>query len=185
MAHARNWTRLNTDVVGDYDVFRVVRHVMRSPRTGDALEFHVLDVPCCVQVIPFTADGDVVLVEQFRQAVQRNSLEFPAGVVEPGEDPVAAAVRELEEETGYRAATAELLAEFDPDPSIQANEVRLVLARGCTRDGVVDQDDGEDVAVRLVSAAAIGELIRTGAIRHAAAISAWTLYQCLAAPGRR
>lgn len=179
MAQASEWKELETEIVGDYDVFCVRRRLMCSPRTGDPHEFHVLEVPPCVKVIPFTADGRVVLVEQFRQAVQRISLEFPAGIVEPGEDAVAGAVRELEEETGYRAASAELIAEFDPDPSIQSNVVQVVVARGCTPDGERDQDDGEDVAVRLVDAGEVGDMIRRGELRHAATISAWTLYERL------
>jgi ADP-ribose pyrophosphatase len=178
---ARAWDEVEAETVGDYDVFRVRRHVMRSPRTGDLHEFHVVDVPLCVQVIPFTGDGQVVLVEQYRQGVKRLSLEFPAGVVEDGEDPVEAAVRELEEETGYRAAEAELLIDFDPDPAIQSNAITVIVARGCTLRGRRDQDDGEDVHVRVADVAEIDALIRDGRIRHAAAISAWHLYGALRA----
>lgn len=177
MARARTWDSIEDEVVGDYDVFCIRRHVMRSPRTGDLHAFHVVDVPTCVQVIPFTADGRVVLVEQFRQGVQRVSLEFPAGVVEENEDPVDAALRELEEETGYSAEGAELVGDFDPDPAIQSNAIKIIVARGCRADGERDQDDGEDVEVRIVDADEVGPLIDAGKIRHAASISAWHLYE--------
>ena len=175
----REWTCVSSEILGDFDVFKVRRRVMLSPRTGDELEFHVLDVPPCVKVIPFTSDGRIILVEQYRQAVQRASLEFPAGVIEDGEEAVDAAVRELEEETGYRAGRVELLAEFDADPALQANPIKVVVARDCRADGAKHEDRGEDVQVRLVAASEVGELIRSGAIRHAAAISAWYLYERL------
>lgn len=176
MARARTWDRVEDEVVGEYDVFNIRRHVMRSPRTGDLHEFHVIEVPVCVQVIPFTEDGRVILVEQFRQGVQRVSLEFPAGRVEPGEDPLHAAKRELEEETGYRVADVELLGDFDADASIQSNAIKIVVAHGCRADGERDQDDGEDVEVRIVTVEEVGPLIDQGRIRHAASISAWHLY---------
>jgi ADP-ribose pyrophosphatase len=137
--------------------------------------FHVLDVPHCVVAIPFTDDGRVVLVEQFRHAVQRVSLEFPAGVMEDGEDAVGAALRELEEETGFCAESADLIAEFDPDPAIQSNAVRVVLARSCARSGVRRQDSGEDVQVRVVEEADVQRFIDDGVIRSAPAITAWML----------
>ena len=177
MKRVAEWERVETEELADYDVFRVVRHRARSPRTDEVREFHVLVVPKCVTVIPFTSDGRVVMVEQYRHAIKAVSLEFPAGVVEDGEGPAAAGVRELEEETGWRAGSAELLGSFDADPAIQSNAVSVVVARGCTRDGERDQDDGEDVAVRIVSAAEIDELIRSGALRAAPALSAWALYE--------
>lgn len=184
MARARTWDSIENEVIGDYDVFSIRRHVMRSPRTGELHAFHVVEVPTCVQVIPFTVDGRVVLVEQFRQGVQRVSLEFPAGVVEDGEDPVDAAVRELEEETGYRAERAELLGDFDPDPAIQSNAIKIIVARECRADGQRDQDDGEDVEVQVVNVEEVGPLIDAGRIRHAASISAWHLFERLSGKGR-
>ena len=175
----REWECISSEIMGDYDVFKVRRNVMRSPRTGDELAFHMLDVPMCVKVVPVTDDGHIVLVEQYRQAVQRASLEFPAGVMEDGEDAITAAMRELEEETGYRAQKATVAGEFDPDPAIQANTIRIVVAHGCTPDGHRHQDEGEDVQVRVVSPDEVRELIRDGTIRHAAAISAWYLYESL------
>ena len=177
MAGARPWDRVNDEVVAEYDVFSIRRHVMRSPRTGDLHEFHVVDVPASVHVIPFTTDGRVILVEQFRQGVQRVSLEFPAGLMEDGEDPVDAAVRELREETGYCAETADVVGDFDPDPAIQSNAIQVIVARGCRQGGERDQDDGEDVAVRVVEPAEIETLIDDGKIRHAACITAWHLYE--------
>lgn len=171
------WEQLASSVIADYDVFRVRRRQARSARNGAVHTFHVLDTPSCVNVLPLTADGRVILVEQFRQGVQRVTLEFPAGIVEDGEDPIRAAVRELEEETGYRAASAERLVDLDPDPAIQSSPVVVVVAHGCTGDGVRDQDDGEDVRVRVVAESEVPALLRTGAIRHALAVGAWYHYE--------
>ena len=175
MSRVPEWKSVASEIVGDYGAFRVRRHRMESPRTGGVHEFHVVDVPMCVHVVPFTTDGRVILVEQFRPGVQKVSLEFPAGVMEDSEEPVAAALRELEEETGYRAARAELIGSFDPDPAIQSNIISVIVARDCEPDGQPDQDDGEDVAVRVVGPDEVGDLIRSGRIRHAASISAWHL----------
>jgi ADP-ribose pyrophosphatase len=172
----RDWNRIDSEELADYEVFSVLRHTARSPRTGEVHRFHVLDVPHCVIAIPVTDDGRVVMVEQFRHAVQRVSLEFPAGVMEDGEDAVEAAQRELEEETGYCAGSAELLAEFDPDPAIQSNAVCVVFARSCTANGQRHQDSGEDVQVRLVDPGEVSELIRRGEIRSAPSITAWSLF---------
>jgi ADP-ribose pyrophosphatase len=175
MTQVDGWQLVTEEVVAEYDIFEVVRRRARSPRTDEVHSFHVLDLPDSALVVPLTTDGRVVLVEQYRHGVQRVCVEFPAGVLEPGEDPVRAALRELEEETGYRAGSATLVAEFDADPALQRSAVRVVLARDCTADGERRQDDGEAVAVRLATVAEVAELIRTGGIRNATALAAWSL----------
>jgi ADP-ribose pyrophosphatase len=177
MKRAKEWDELEWEQVADYDVFKVSRHVARSPRTGEARPFHVLDVPSCVIAIPLTQDRRVVLVEQYRQAIRRVSLEFPAGVVEDGEPPLDAALRELEEETGFCAGSAAVLGTFDPDPAIQSNTVSVVVAEACEPSGQRNQDRGEDVEVRIVAVAEVAELIERGEIRSAPSITAWSLFQ--------
>jgi ADP-ribose pyrophosphatase len=177
MTEARRWERVDSKVVGEYGVFDVVRQRSRSPRDGRIHEFHVLDIDPGVIVIPLTSDGRVVMVEQFRHAVQRNTLEFPAGFLDEGEDPVTGALRELQEETGYCGGAAELVGEFDEDPAKQTTPAYVVVARECTADGDRDQDPGEDVHVRVFGVDEVDEMIRTGSIRVAAAITAWALFR--------
>jgi ADP-ribose pyrophosphatase len=174
---AQQWQRLESQVVGDYGVFRVVRHRSRSPRDGSVHEFHVLDVPPAVVVIALTGDGRVVMVEQYRHGSENVELEFPAGFIDEGEDAVDAALRELEEETGYCAGAAVRLVQFLPDPAKQTEPVQLVVARECTPVGERDQDGGEDVHTRLVRVDEVPELLRGGHIRSATDVAAWALFR--------
>ncbi len=139
------------------------------------LDRHVLRVPDWVNVVPFTADGQVIMVEQFRFGAGVLSLEFPAGILEAGEDPAAGAGRELREETGYEAATLSPVTSVYADPALQDNLLHVLVARGCTRTSAPDQDEGEDVHVRLVRVDEVPRLIRAGTIRHALAIASWFL----------
>jgi len=175
------WPRLASDVLGDYEIFRVRRDRVRSPRTGAVLDRHVLEMPGWVNVVPVTRDGRIVLVEQFRHGTRAVTLELPAGILEPGEDACAAGLRELEEETGYRAASGRLLGVIEPNPALQNNQSAVVLAEDCVQDGRTALDEGEDVRVHVVEPAKVRELIARGVIRHAIAIAAWYRYELWAA----
>ncbi len=176
-AGARPWDVLGRERLGDFGVFRVDRLHVRNPRTGELLDRHVLHVPDWVNVIPFTPDGRIVMVEQYRFGGDILSLEFPAGTLEPGEDPVAGGLRELREETGYRPAAAERVADVFADPAIQGNLVHVVVARDCVLAHPAEQDEGEDVHVRLVTVEELRGLIARGRIRHALALTTWCLYE--------
>ncbi len=173
----RAWEIVAREPVADCEVFRVEQLRARSPHDARTYDRFVLRVPDWVNVVALTEDGDVILVEQYRFGAGIVSLEFPAGILEPGEDPAAGARRELHEETGYEPAEVRLVGSVFPDPALQDNQLHAVLARGCRKIGSAHQDEGEDVQLRLVSVAELRELVRDGGIRHALALTTWLLVQ--------
>lgn len=84
-------------------------------------------------VLPVDQDGRCYMVRQYRSAFERELLEIPAGKLEPGEDPYVCAVRELEEETGFKCASCEFLGAFYPTPGYDTEVLYLYLAEGLTR----------------------------------------------------
>lgn len=107
-------------------------------------------------VILAVEDGHVLLVEQFRMPLGRNCIELPAGLIgdeTEGEDPLEAAGRELEEETGYHAAKLESLGEYYSSPGMVSESFTLVRASGLTKVGEGGGTDGEDITVHRVAIA--------------------------------
>ncbi len=174
-AAGRAWEIVERESVADCEVFRVEHLRARSPRDGRIYDRHVLAMPEWVNVVAFTDDGRVVMVEQYRFGAGIHSLEFPAGILDPGEDPAQGGVRELREETGYDAADARVVGSVYANPALQDNRLHAVLARGCRNLSPPRQDDGEDVHVRLVTPDELRTFLRDGTIRHALAITTWFL----------
>lgn len=115
-------------------------------------------------VILAIEDGHVLLVEQYRVPLGRNCIELPAGLIgdeTKGEDPLEAAGRELEEETGYRAAKLESLGEYYSSPGMVSESFTLVRASGLTKVGDGGGTDGEDITVHLVALSALQSFLNT------------------------
>ena len=98
--------------------------------------------PGAVMIIPRLPDGKLLLERQYRYPLDRVFIEFPAGKVDPGEDRLAAAKRELTEETGYVAARWSCLATMHPVISYSTEQIDIYLADELTQVGV-DLDHGE------------------------------------------
>jgi ADP-ribose pyrophosphatase len=115
-------------------------------------------------VILAIVDGDVLLVEQFRMPMGRQSLELPAGLIGDddggeGEDDLVAAGRELEEETGYRAGRLEKLGEFFSSPGMLSESFTLVRATDLVRTGPGGGIDGENIIVHRVPLSSVGAFV--------------------------
>ncbi len=101
--------------------------------------------------LPVTEDGRLVMVRQYRFGVRALSTEAPGGVIEPGEDPVVAAARETEEETGFAGGRARLLGTCAPNPAIQSNRCHFVLLEGVRPQGRRAPDEHEEIQVLAVA----------------------------------
>ncbi len=107
-------------------------------------ERDVVEHPGAVAVVAVDRDGFVTLVRQTREAAQKALLELPAGTLEPDEEPLATAQRELAEETGLRGGSWRKLAAFYTTPGISRERMHVFLAEGVER-GSADPEEGEDV----------------------------------------
>ncbi len=171
------WPLERSDPAGDFRIFRVRRDWCRSPGDGSLQDFYVLDMPDWVQIIPLTPEGRLVMVEQFRPGTRAVTLEFPAGVVEPGESAVAAAVRELEEETGHCGDGAEVIGDMAPNAALQNNALSIVVVRGSRPRGTKNEDRREHLRHRIVAEEEIDRMLDRGDFRDAYGIAAWYCFR--------
>lgn len=119
---------LSSDVLHSGRIFRVLRQRVQLP-SGLIQDLDLVDHPGAVAIAALEEDGRLLLVRQYRHAARSHLVEIPAGRLEPGEEPLQAARRELEEETGQRAARWSELCRFFPAPGFCSEQLTLFLAK--------------------------------------------------------
>lgn len=167
------WELLETEPLHDYRIFRTERRTLRHPSRPDPRAFYVMDCPDWVNVVALTPDDHVVLIRQYRHGVDDVTLEIPGGVVDPGEAPRDAAVRELREETGYEAATWREIGVVQPNPAIQTNRAWTWLALDARPTAAQDTDENEIIHVETRPLGAIAELVADRSVEHALVVAAF------------
>lgn len=131
--------------------FDIRKDDVRLP-DGTESDYHYVDEPHAVVILPFTTDGDVVVIEEWRQAVGRVNRGLPAGGTEPGDDDFAAAARrELAEETGFEAETMEHLTTVEPANGIANSVHHYFVAHGCEPTAEQALDFNESIRVDVTA----------------------------------
>lgn len=142
--------------------------------SGLELEREVVTHPGAVVVLA-EEGGDLLFVRQFRFAAWEELLELPAGTVEPGEDPMVTAGRELQEEAGFRAERLTKIGEFYSAPGFCSELLHLYVAEGLTPSRLPGDEDEEIELVRLSLAEAMRRAMN-GEIRDAKTLVGVLLY---------
>lgn len=141
------WKTLDSRTSYSCEGFDILTDDVRFP-DGSEAEFDYLTEGESVVVVPFTTDGDVVVIEEWRQAVGRVNRALPAGGIEPDDgQPREAVARELEEETGYRPGTVDHLTTVEPANGFSDAVFHYFVARDCEPTGEQDLDYNEDIRV--------------------------------------
>ncbi len=152
----------------------------RTSADGRRGEFVLLDAPDWVTVVPvLDAPGSppaFLMVRQFRHGAAMITTEFPAGLVEPGEDPRQAAQRELLEETGQRAGRLTPLGKVQPNPAFMGNWCHLFLAEDLARVHGGQLDELEALQAVTVPAVEVERLAGTGEYINSLVLVALSLY---------
>jgi 8-oxo-dGTP pyrophosphatase MutT (NUDIX family) len=180
----RGWRRAGQSRLFECRVFRLDRVEFEPPEGGPTDDFYVLDAPDWVNVIPLTDDGRVYLVRQYRVGVAGETLEIPGGMCDAGESPLAAAARELREETGCSAREILPLGFTHPNPAIQSNRCHSFLAVGAAIAGEPTPDTHEAFEVVKVPLTEISAKIARGEITHSLVIAAFHFLDLRAAAAR-
>lgn len=170
--HIQPWPVLARTPLGHHKVFGVTELTARSPRTQALHPFFVLDAADWVNIIPITSEGEIVCVQQFRHGSQDVTLEIPGGLIDPGETPLEAALRELREETGYCAPTARQLGVVSPNPATHANRCYTFLAQNVTLEATPHFDATEECERILIPLHELKRLAGAGFVHHALVLAA-------------
>ena len=148
---------------------------LRLPNGAEG-EWECIRHPGGALAVPVTPDGRLVLVRQYRFAMQGRLLEFPAGTVEVGEDPAETIRREIEEETGYSAATWRNLGDFPIAPGYSDELIYAFLATDLTKlEQPPLQDDDEDIEVVLMTPDEFETTVRSGVMVDAKTVTSYFL----------
>ena len=149
-------------------IFTVVEDTIRFDNGEEAKWDLVLHNGACA-IVPLTSDGKVILVSQYRNAEDGKVLEIPAGKLEKGEDPLNCAYRELEEETGMKAAQLQKICEMYTAVGFSDEKLHLYLAADLEQ-GVQDLDEDEYVDILTYPIAEAIQMIYTGVIKDSKTI---------------
>ena len=173
----RTATLLSRSVVYTGRIFRLEVDRVTLPG-GHTINMELVRHPGSVVLLPVPEPGSIILIRQYRYAIDRWIWELPAGTLKPGEDPVAAAARECEEEIGLAPGRVTRLRGYYPTPGFCDEEMiycRCEDLRPPAPDSTVRKDEDEDLEPRTFTVSEAGALVASGEIVDLKTLAGLTL----------
>jgi ADP-ribose pyrophosphatase len=172
----QRWRKIRTEPLATTRIFDVTRAIYQHPHRTTEQDFVVINAPDWVNVVALTPEHHLVLVRQFRYGIDDFSLEIPGGIIDAGEDPIAAGWRELREETGYVGTSGRRLGSVHPNPAMQNNRCHLLLVENAQRTAKLDWDPDEELEITTRPVDEVYALACRGGITNAMVLDALFLF---------
>lgn len=178
----QKWEVLSSEYVVESPWYRLRRDACRLPDGTVVESYYVREHAGFSVTFAITPRNEVVFTRQYKHGIGDFVLELPAGMLEPNEDAVTCARRELEEETGYVAPEFEPVAEFITDPTSSTGRFSLFIARDAVPEGSPQPENTEDVDTVLVPMEQVLDQVRSRHVRAQSQVA--SIYTALDHLGR-
>jgi len=149
------------------NIFDVLEKHYRRPDNNKKFTAHILDAPDWVNIIGVNQMDEILLIRQFRFGTETIELEIPGGIKNEHESPKEAALRELQEETGYKAKTIQRIGSVLSNPAFMTNTCYTFLATLTDKRGEPHFDPNEIIETEFASVEQIKSYLESGRIRNA------------------
>lgn len=175
----KKWITRSIEVLSDYRIFKTSKVNRESQISGKSSDFFIVEAPNWITVVPEITIDDkkhFILVKQYRHGSNSLTLEFPAGMVDDGEDLIETAKRELLEETGFEAGDIKQVSTVNPNPAFMTNSTSTFVASNLKR--VADQclDEHEEIEIVIMPVDEFEKLVGGETVNSAITIQAYYFY---------
>lgn len=162
------WKTLSSEYLFKDTWFTVRKDTCEKPDGKIIMPYYVYEFPTWVSAVALTEDNKVVMVKQYRHAIEETIIEIPGGCVDDDDPDFQHAVaRELKEETGYEFSSYEYLGKISPNPSTNNNWMHMFLATGGKKVSEQSLDHNEEIEVVLLSIDELKQLLQSHEIKQA------------------
>lgn len=173
------WKCEKTEKLLSLNIFNILEKYFRHPNKNRTFKANVLDAPDWVNIVGINDKRKILLIRQFRFGTESIELEIPGGIKGERESPKDAALRELEEETGYRANKIRKIGSVDANPAFMNNKCYTFVASLSNNKGKTNFDPNEIIEIEFASLQQVKTYLKSGKIRNAYCVMGlfWYLFR--------